>query len=77
MDGTLSLEHERALADAGSAELLGSRLVAQYEVARLLGFSDAELAELARGSVRASRAPAEVRETAYADIDTWLGSEPG
>lgn len=29
MDGTLSLEHERALADAGSAELLGSRLVAQ------------------------------------------------
>lgn len=52
--------------------IFGSRLVDQYEVARLLGFSDAELAELARASLRASRAPDEVRETAYRDIDRWL-----
>ncbi|KGN38303.1 adenosine deaminase [Knoellia subterranea KCTC 19937] len=74
----------RTLVDAGATVALGaddplifgSRLVAQYEVARLLEFSDAELASLARASLRASRAPTEVRETAFADIDTWLAATP-
>jgi adenosine deaminase len=53
--------------------LFGSRLAAQYDTAReALGFSDAELAELARGSLRASRAPEDVRKAALTDIDAWL-----
>ncbi|MFW5468598.1 adenosine deaminase [Knoellia sp. CPCC 206435] len=74
----------RRLVDAGATVALGaddplifgSRLVAQYEVARLLEFTDAELAELARGSLRASRAPAEVRAEALRDVDTWLAAAP-
>lgn len=55
--------------------LFGSRLLAQYESARTdLGFSDAELAELARGSWRASTAPESVRAQALADIDAWLAA---
>ena len=57
--------------------LFGSRLAAQYQLARdALGFTDEELAALARGSVTASRAPAEVRDAALADIDTWLATPP-
>ncbi|MGP4113270.1 adenosine deaminase [Streptomyces sp. 4N509B] len=53
--------------------LFGARLAAQYEIAREHhGFTDAELAELARQSVRASTAPAEVREKLLVEIDTWL-----
>ncbi len=53
--------------------LFGSRLAAQYELAREHhGFSDAELAELARQSIRASRAPADVRERLLAGVDDWL-----
>lgn len=53
--------------------LFGSRLVAQYDIAREdLGFSDAELAELARRSLHASRAPIEIKDAALSDIDTWL-----
>jgi adenosine deaminase len=55
--------------------LFGSRLAAQYDTAReALGFSDEELAELARGSLRASRAPAEVLKPALADVDAWLAA---
>ncbi|AJC57631.1 adenosine deaminase [Streptomyces sp. 769] len=55
--------------------LFGSRLAAQYEIARTShAFDDAELAELARQSVRASRAPQEVRRAALADIDAWLAA---
>ncbi|MCL3860058.1 adenosine deaminase [Actinotalea sp. K2] len=63
--------------------LFGSRLVAQYEAARTVhGFDDAALAELARGSVRASRATGETRSRLLAGIDAWLaapdeGSAPG
>lgn len=58
--------------------LFGSRLVDQYAVARdALGLSDPELAELARGSIHASRAPAGVQSNALADIDAWLANEPG
>jgi adenosine deaminase len=53
--------------------LFGSRLAAQYELARdAHAFTDAELAELARQSVRGSAAPAEVRERLLAGVDKWL-----
>ena len=57
--------------------LFGSRLNAQYATMRAAhDLSDAELAELARMSFRASRAPSDVVTQAYADIDAWLGGEP-
>ncbi|MEU6175122.1 adenosine deaminase [Streptantibioticus parmotrematis] len=53
--------------------LFGSRLAAQYQLARdAHGFTDEELAELARQSVRGSRAPEQVRRTLLAGIDDWL-----
>ncbi|MFD9339054.1 adenosine deaminase [Streptomyces sp. NPDC060028] len=53
--------------------LFGSRLAAQYEIARRHhGFTDAELAELARQSVRGSAAPADVQEKLLGGIDHWL-----
>ncbi|CAL9485165.1 Aminodeoxyfutalosine deaminase [Streptomyces sp. enrichment culture] len=53
--------------------LFGSRLAAQYEIARHAhGFSDAELAELARQSVRGSAAPEEVKARLLAGVDDWL-----
>ncbi|TDC79651.1 adenosine deaminase [Streptomyces hainanensis] len=53
--------------------LFGSRLAAQYEIAREHhGFTDAELAELARQSVRGSAAPQDVREKILVEIDEWL-----
>ncbi|MFI9269317.1 adenosine deaminase [Kitasatospora sp. NPDC052896] len=56
--------------------LFGSRLAEQYELARRVhGFSDAELAELARQSVRATRAPEETRKELLAEIDAWLAAE--
>ena len=52
--------------------LFGTRLLAQYEAARdVQGFSDAELAELARMSVRGSCAPPTSGPAAHR-IDTWL-----
>ncbi|AQT73907.1 MULTISPECIES: adenosine deaminase [Streptomyces] len=53
--------------------LFGSRLAAQYEIARRHhGFTDAELAELARQSVRGSAAPDDVQAKLLAGIDHWL-----
>ncbi|WP_406726037.1 adenosine deaminase [Streptomyces sp. GD-15H] len=53
--------------------LFGSRLAAQYEIARRYhGFTDAELAELARQSVRGSVAPEDVKAKLLAGIDAWL-----
>ena len=58
--------------------LFGSRLAAQYELARTaLGLGDDELAALARGSVRGSRAPESLRKTLLEDIDAWLASPTG
>ncbi|WP_405644558.1 adenosine deaminase [Streptomyces uncialis] len=55
--------------------LFGARLNEQYVIARdVHGFSDPELAELARQSVRASAAPTGTKESLLADIDTWLTS---
>lgn len=73
----------RLLVDAGATLalgaddplLFGSRLVAQYELARRVhAFTDAELADLARGSIRASRASDGTRARALADVDTWLAT---
>ncbi|MFC5721884.1 adenosine deaminase [Streptomyces gamaensis] len=55
--------------------LFGSRLAAQYELAREHhGFTDEGLAELARQSIRASRAPQDVRERLLAGVDGWLAA---
>ncbi|CAL9500374.1 adenosine deaminase [Streptomyces sp. enrichment culture] len=56
--------------------LFGARLADQYEIARRHhGFTDAELAELARQSVRGSVAPQDVRVKLLAGIDAWLAQE--
>ncbi|MFF7773650.1 adenosine deaminase [Streptomyces tanashiensis] len=53
--------------------LFGSRLAAQYEIARRHhGFTDVELAELARQSVRGSAAPEDVKAKLLAGIDDWI-----
>jgi adenosine deaminase len=55
--------------------LFGSRLAEQYETARSVhGFTDSELADLARGSVLASTAPPDVQKTLLTEIDEWLGA---
>ena len=57
--------------------LFGARLAAQYEIARgAHGFTDAELAELARQSVRGAAMPEGVRNEVLGDIDGWLASSP-
>ena len=59
--------------------LFDSRLLDQYETARSVhGLDDAQLAELARGSFRASRAPREVVETAVREVaeETGIHSRP-
>jgi adenosine deaminase len=58
--------------------LFGSRLADQYRTARdVHGLDDAGLAELARHSIRGSRAPAAVRNGLLADVDAWLAAPPG
>jgi adenosine deaminase len=57
--------------------LFGSRLLAQYEIARDAGFSDSELAGLAADSIRLSRADDATRERLLAGVRSWLASEPG
>lgn len=55
--------------------LFGRRLVKQYEIARdVHGFTPAELAELARMSVRGSAAPSDTRARLLSGIDTWLAA---
>jgi adenosine deaminase len=55
--------------------LFGSRLTAQYELARRIhGLGDGEIAELARMSVRGSVAPARVKAGLLSGIDAWLAS---
>jgi adenosine deaminase len=71
----------RTLVEAGARVALGaddpllfrSRLVAQYESARRdHGFSDDELADLARASIRASRASESVQGRLLAGVDAWI-----
>ena len=53
--------------------LFGSRLASQYTTMRAAhSLSDCRLAELARMSVRASRAPEALQRSILADIDAWL-----
>ena len=55
--------------------LFRSRLVDQYVIARdVHGFSDDELADLARASIRASRAADDVRARLLAGVDDWLAA---
>ncbi|MFE6482075.1 adenosine deaminase [Streptomyces sp. NPDC057757] len=57
--------------------LFGSRLAAQYEIARQYhGFTDPELAELARQSIRASAAPDSERDKLLSGVDEWLSGPP-
>jgi adenosine deaminase len=57
--------------------LFGSRLAGQYAVLRAAqDFSDAELAELARMSIRRSYAPSDLVERGLRGVDAWLAS-PG
>ncbi len=56
--------------------LFGSRLLDQYEAARHVhGFSDDELADLARSSIRASRASSATKVRLLAGVDAWLADE--
>ncbi|HWS59284.1 MAG TPA: adenosine deaminase [Actinotalea sp.] len=53
--------------------IFGSRLAEQYATARdVHGIDDAGLAALARGSLRASRAPTDVVASALRGINAWL-----
>ena len=55
--------------------LFGSRLAGQYAVVRAAhGLGDAELADLARMSVRGSRAPGSVKAQLLSGIDAWLAA---
>ncbi len=55
--------------------LFGARLLRQYELARdVHGLSDAEVAELARQSIRSSAAPESTRKELLEEIDDWLVS---
>ncbi|HWU20558.1 MAG TPA: adenosine deaminase, partial [Nocardioides sp.] len=58
--------------------LFGSRLAGQYATMRAAhDLPDETLAELGRMSLRASRAPSDVRDAALADVDAWLAEPPG
>ena len=58
--------------------LFGSRLAGQYATMRAAhDLTDEQLAELARMSVRASRAPTDVVAGLLADIDAWLTGPDG
>ncbi|HEY9378299.1 MAG TPA: adenosine deaminase [Jiangellaceae bacterium] len=55
--------------------LFGSRLLAQYEIARSVhGFADDQLAEFASWSVQGSAAPLHVQTRLLAGIDAWLAA---
>src|ERR1700761_495233 len=55
--------------------LFGRRLVKQYEIARdVHAFTPAELAELARMSIRGSAAPPDTQARLLSAIDTWLAA---
>ena len=57
--------------------LFGSRLAGQYATMRAAhDLSDAQLAELARMSLRASQAPDDLRQTALKGVDAWLADSP-
>jgi adenosine deaminase len=75
--GTLLSDGVPVALGADDPLLFGSRLGAQYAIARKAhGLPDEQLAELARMSVRGSVAPPETARRLLAGIDAWLAS-PG
>ncbi len=57
--------------------LFGSQLAGQYATMRAAhDLTDAQLAELARMSIRASRADQDRKDTLLADVSGWLDTEP-
>lgn len=73
----------RTLIDAGAQIalgaddplLFGSRLLDQYRIARRVhGCSDAELAQLARSSIRASRAGTGTKQRLLDGVQSWLAA---
>ncbi|SIO90527.1 adenosine deaminase [Nocardiopsis sp. JB363] len=75
----------RRLYDAGAPIALGTddpllfgpRLLEQYRIAReVFEFSDPELADLARMSIRGSGAPDSLKKEMLAGVDTWLATPP-
>ena len=67
------LEHGAQVAlGADDPLLFHSRLTDQYRIARDLGLDDAALADLARGSIRASLASASSKARWLAEVDAWL-----
>jgi adenosine deaminase len=72
---TLAGAGARIALGADDPLLFGSRLLDQYEIARAVhGFSDAELAALARSSVAGSLAPSDIKAGMLAGIEAWLQS---
>jgi adenosine deaminase len=70
---TLVASGARLALGADDPLLFGPRLAAQYASARdEHHFDDAELAHLARSSIEASRAPADVTKRLLAGVDEWL-----
>ena len=80
-DVPLRLLHDagaRVALGADDPLLFGSRLVQQYASARTdHAMSDAELADLARGSVEGSLAPSQVKQRLFSEIDAWVSAPPG
>ena len=75
---TLVSAGARVALGADDPLIFGSRLADQYATARLShGFTDEELAALARASLAASRAPSDVRAAAERDIARWLQPTSG
>ncbi|MFE1167697.1 adenosine deaminase [Nocardiopsis sp. NPDC058789] len=57
--------------------LFGPRLVEQYRIAReVFGFTDTELADLARMSIRGAGAPDSLKKQMLSGVDDWLAAEP-
>lgn len=72
--GTL-IEHGAQVAlGADDPLLFRSRLCDQYQIARDLGLDDAALADLARGSIRASLARPQDKALWLGQVDAWLAS---
>ena len=58
--------------------LFGPRLGEQYRIAReVFGFTDPELAELARMSIRGSGAPQWLKKELLAGVEAWIAEDPG
>lgn len=54
--------------------IFGCGLLNEYELARdVFGLDDVALARIGAASIRASGAPAHIREAALAGVDAWLG----